>query len=47
LPSCSGPDNANAIVVKQQATVPLIFGGRKPEPGFFSNNLIRLWSKLA
>jgi hypothetical protein len=27
LPSCSGPDNANAIVVKQQATVPLIFGG--------------------
>jgi Putative Tad-like Flp pilus-assembly len=25
--SCSGPNNANAIVVQQQATVPLIFGG--------------------
>jgi hypothetical protein len=24
--SCTGPDSANAIVVKQQATVPLIFG---------------------
>ena len=24
--SCSGPDSANAIVVKEQATVPLIFG---------------------
>ncbi len=24
--SCTGPDNANAIVVKQQATVPLVFG---------------------
>jgi hypothetical protein len=25
--SCSGPDNANAIKVQQQASVPLIFGG--------------------
>lgn len=24
--SCTGPDSANAIVVKEQATVPLIFG---------------------
>jgi Putative Tad-like Flp pilus-assembly len=27
LPPCTGPDNANAIVVQQQATVPLILGG--------------------
>lgn len=27
LPQCGGPDSANAIVVKQQVTVPLIFGG--------------------
>src|ERR1700730_6617228 len=25
--SCGGPDSANAIVVKQQATVPLLLGG--------------------